>query len=70
MQEETEHADALIERMLFLGGQARPVEARQAACKLSVPEMLRNDLEVEYEVTEALEGDSRCANRNRITTPA
>ncbi|MCP5440592.1 MAG: bacterioferritin, partial [Chromatiaceae bacterium] len=54
MQEETEHADALIERMLFL--EARPDLSKPDRLRVGsdVPEMLRNDLEVEYEVTEAL----------------
>lgn len=54
MQEETEHADALIERMLFL--EARPDLSKPDKLRVGsdVPEMLRNDLEVEYEVTAAL----------------
>jgi len=54
MQEESGHADALIERMLFLDAQpdlSRPDRLRIGS---SVPEMLGNDLAVEYEVTEAL----------------
>ncbi len=54
MREETEHADALIERMLFLEAQpdlGNPDKLRVGA---DVPEMLQNDLDVEYEVTEAL----------------
>ena len=54
MQEETEHADALVQRMLFLEGQ--PDFSRQDAVRIgaTVPEMLKNDLAVEYEVTAAL----------------
>ena len=50
MQEETEHADALIERMLFL--EAQPDLSTPDALKVgtTVPEMLQNDLDVEYEV--------------------
>ncbi len=54
MQEETEHADALIERMLFL--EARPDLSKPDKLRIgsNVPEMLSNDLAVEYEVTGAL----------------
>lgn len=51
MQEETEHADELIKRLLFLEvkpdlGSADPLHVGD-----SVPEMLKNDLDVEYKVT-------------------
>jgi len=54
MEEETEHADALIQRMLFL--EARPDFSRQDAVNVgaTVPEMLKNDLDVEYAVVAAL----------------
>lgn len=54
MQEETEHADALIERLLFL--ETTPDFTQQDAVRVggNVKEMLQNDLEVEYEVTAAL----------------
>lgn len=54
MQEETEHAEALIERMLFL--EAEPDFNQQDRVRVgsSVREMLQNDLDVEYEVTAAL----------------
>ena len=54
MQEETEHADALIERMLFL--ETQPDFSQQDAVRVGadVKEMLQNDLDVEYEVTVAL----------------
>lgn len=54
MQEEIEHANALINRMLFL--ETRPDFSQQDKVKVgaSVPEMLKNDLEVEYSVTELL----------------
>jgi len=54
MEEETEHADMLIERMLFL--EAQPDFSQQDAVRVgsSVPEMLQNDLDVEYSVVEAL----------------
>lgn len=54
MEEETEHADALVQRMLFL--EAQPDFSQQDAVRIGsdVPEMLKNDLAVEYEVTAAL----------------
>jgi bacterioferritin len=50
MEEETEHADALIKRMLFL--EATPDLSEQSGLRVGndVPSMLKNDLEVEYEV--------------------
>jgi bacterioferritin len=54
MEEETEHADALIRRILFLEG--TPDLSEQDALRIgaTVPEMLKNDLDVEYEVVDAL----------------
>jgi bacterioferritin len=60
MQEETEHADALLRRILFLEGDPdmRP-EAFVAG--YTVEEMLQRDLEVEYRVRAALaEGMALC----------
>ncbi|MCP5301313.1 MAG: bacterioferritin [Chromatiaceae bacterium] len=54
MQEETEHADALIERMLFLGAQPDLSTPDRLRVGKDVPEMLQHDLDVEYEVTDAL----------------
>lgn len=53
MEEETEHADALLKRILFLQG--RP-DMRPAAIAPghTVPDMLEADLKLEYEVREAL----------------
>ncbi len=50
MEEETEHADALIKRMLFL--ETTPDLSEQSGLRIGkdVPSMLKNDLEVEYEV--------------------
>ncbi|TCL32379.1 bacterioferritin [Azotobacter chroococcum] len=49
MQEETQHADALLQRLLFLQGtpdmSPEPINPGQ-----TVPEMLRNDLALEYHV--------------------
>lgn len=53
MQEETQHADDLLKRILFLEGvpnmSPEPINPGQ-----TVPEMLQRDLEVEYRVREAL----------------
>lgn len=50
MQDETQHASSLIERILFLGG--TPDLSQQDGLKIgqTVPEMLKNDLDVEYKV--------------------
>lgn len=54
MQEETQHADALLRRILMLGGvpDMRPTPFTPG---LTVPEMLRKDLDTEYEVRAALQ---------------
>ena len=60
MQEETEHADALLRRILFLEGDPdmRPDEF---SAGYTVEEMLQRDLEVEYRVRAALaEGMALC----------
>lgn len=53
MEEETEHADALLRRVLFLGGtpDMRPVAIQPG---YTVPDMLEADLKLEYHVREAL----------------
>ena len=54
MEEETEHADALMERMLFLEVQPDMNSADKVRVGSNVREMLQNDLDVEYQVTAAL----------------
>ena len=54
MEEETAHADALMERMLFLEVQPDMNSADKVRVGSNVKEMLQNDLDVEYEVTAAL----------------
>ena len=54
MEEETEHADALIERMLFLEAEPDMNQQDKANVGKDVTEMLKNDLEVEYAVADAL----------------
>lgn len=55
-EEETEHADALIKRMLLLEGTPDLSQKENLRVGSTVPEMLKNDLEVEYEVAAALKG--------------
>ena len=54
MEEETEHADLLVERLLFL--EAKPDFSQQDKVNIgkTVPEMLKSDLAVEYHVVKAL----------------
>ena len=54
MQEETQHADAILRRILFLGGR-RDMRPTEFTPGLSVPEMLHKDLDTEYEVRAALQ---------------
>ena len=54
MEEETEHADALIERMLFLEAEPDFSDQMKPRVGNDVEEMLKNDLEVEYEVVDEL----------------
>lgn len=54
-EEETEHATALIRRILFLEGTPDLVTRRpEIKVGRDVPEMLRNDLELEYLVVDHL----------------
>ncbi|MBT3045610.1 MAG: bacterioferritin [Candidatus Thiodiazotropha sp.] len=54
MEDETQHADALIKRLLFL--ETTPDLSEQDALRIGsdVPTMLKNDLDVEYGVIAAL----------------
>lgn len=54
MEEETEHADALIERMMFLEAEPDFNQQDQVNVGKDVREMLQNDLTVEYEVGQML----------------
>ena len=51
MEEETQHADALIKRILFLEGKADLSQRDPLKVGTTVPEVLRNDLDLEYQVT-------------------
>ncbi|MCJ8169188.1 bacterioferritin [Atopomonas sediminilitoris] len=53
MEEETEHADALLKRILFLEG-TPDMAPNTVHVGKTVPEMLKLDLELEYEVRAAL----------------
>jgi bacterioferritin len=53
-EDEKGHAKALIERMLFLEGVPNMVTRVPLRVGKDVPEMLENDLQVEYEVQKAL----------------
>lgn len=54
MHDETEHADWLIKRILFLDGQPEMDPAASMKIGRNVPEMLQSDLAVEYEVVAEL----------------
>lgn len=50
MEEETEHADAIMQRMLFLEATPDMNQQDKANVGRDVEEMLKNDLQTEYEV--------------------
>lgn len=54
VDDEKGHADALIRRILFLEGVPDIVTRDPVKIGTTVPEMLRNDLDVEYQVTKSL----------------
>ncbi len=53
-EEELEHAEKIIERILFLEGSPDVGSRNPLKIGRTVPQMLRNDLEFEYEVIGAL----------------
>ncbi|HEY6609551.1 MAG TPA: bacterioferritin [Pseudomonas sp.] len=68
MTEETEHADALLQRILFLGGVPDMTPDAVRVGK-SVPEMLKTDLNLEYEVRAALaKGIALCEQHQDYVT--
>ena len=68
MTEETEHADALLQRILFLGGVPDMTPDAVRVGK-SVPEMLKTDLTLEYEVRAALaKGIALCEQHQDYVT--
>ncbi len=54
MEEEITHADALIQRILFLEGTPNLKDRRDLLIGRDVPEMIKNDLILEREVAAAL----------------
>ncbi|MDO9104477.1 MAG: bacterioferritin [Methylovulum sp.] len=54
VQDETDHATALIKRILFLEGTPNMVKREPLQIGVTVPEMLANDLAVELSVINAL----------------
>lgn len=54
MEEEAQHADALIRRLLFLETTPDISNIDALSIGADVPSMLRNDIDVEYSVTAAL----------------
>jgi bacterioferritin len=54
MQDETRHADALIKRILFLEGVPDLSKRESLAIGSNVPEMLKNDLDLELNVVASL----------------
>ena len=64
MQEETQHADAILRRILMLGGKPdmRPHAFTPGA---TVPEMLRKDLDTEYSVQQHLKTAMALCERQR-----
>lgn len=68
MEEETQHADALLKRILFLEG-VPDMAPTAFTFGQSVPEMLRLDLALEYEVRAALaKGIELCERHQDYTT--
>jgi bacterioferritin len=61
MQDETDHADQMIKRILFLEGTPNLVTRDPIHVGRDVPEMLQNDLNLEYQVVKNLrEGIALC----------
>lgn len=61
MQDETDHADQMIKRILFLEGSPDLTHREPLHVGRTVPEMLQNDLNLEYAVIKALrEGIALC----------
>jgi bacterioferritin len=68
MQEETQHADALLRRILFLEGDP-DMQPTPFVPGKTVEEMLQRDLEVEYEVRAALaKGMALCEQHGDYVT--
>jgi bacterioferritin len=69
MQDETRHADALIKRILFLEGVPDLSKREPLTIGAHVPEMLKNDLELELNVVASLkEVIAHCESVNDYNT--
>lgn len=69
MQDETDHADQMIKRILFLGGIPNLATRDPLHVGRTVPEMLQHDLNLEYSVVKALrDGIALCEAENDYET--
>lgn len=70
-QEETEHADQMIKRILFLEGKPDLSKRSPLNVGSTVPEMLKNDLDLEYKVIKNLkDGIALCEAEQDYETRA
>lgn len=63
--EERQHADALIRRLLFLEATPDMTQRDPLRVGATVPEMLANDLQLEYDVAAALKEAIVCCEQER-----
>lgn len=69
MQDETDHADQMIKRILFLEGMPDLVTREPIHVGRDVPEMLQNDLNLEYAVVDNLrQGIALCEEEGDYDT--
>lgn len=69
MQDETDHADQMIKRILFLEGTPNLVTREPIHVGRDVPEMLQNDLNLEYAVVDNLrKGIALCEQEGDFET--
>ena len=64
-EEETDHADQMIRRILFLEGKPDLSKREPLNVGYTVPEMLKNDLEVEYRVIKNLKAAINLCEQER-----
>lgn len=65
MQEEEAHANALIDRLLFLEATADLSKRDPLNVGSTVPEILRNDLELEYQIADQLKSAMKVCEEER-----
>lgn len=65
MEDETEHASKLIQRILFLEGTPEMVHAVPFSIGSDVPEMLKNDLGMEISVVDGLRKAIQCCEQEQ-----